>query len=222
VISLSDYFVKAKSKMEKVIPLADSKQFRKMRDRIRNELANKENEFTLLRRSLKIVVLGDWHTSRQKAIMDEIKDTLLKHGIYAQTIDDYYDMNRRGGLSQIQILETCCMSHQLIVFLDGYGSGTITEQSYLSENYVFQRKVLFFIEEKKFNKLKDDPSEYVKMFPAIITHSPANLCERVLVFSRFRMHRLAEIIIRQAATGRGLRNPSYESWRVRLGKLRQR
>lgn len=217
---MDDYLAAAKKKLEKVIPPIDSKDFKRMRNRIRSQLKKKENDFMLITRSLKIIVLGDWRTSDQRHRLNRVKDTLLKNGIYTQTIDDYYDMNKSGGLSQVQILETCCINHQLIVFLDGEGSGTITEQDYLADNYVFQGKTIFFIAERKFNTLKDNPSEYIRIFPTIITHSQADLLDKILVYARLRIYRLAEIIMRQSETGRGLRNPRYEPWRKRLIRLR--
>lgn len=114
------------------------------------------------------------------------------------------------------------MNHQLIVFIDGEGCGTVTEQNYLTGNYVFQGKVIFFIDKCKFDTLKDDPSQYIRIFPAIITHSKPDLLEKILVYSRFRIYRLAEIIMKQVATGRGLKNPDYDSWKVRLKRLRRR
>ena len=132
------------------------------------------------------------------------------------------DVQKRGELNQIQVLETCCMNHQLIVFIDGEGCGTVTEQNYLTDNYVFQGKVIFFIDQDKFDALKNNPSQYVRVFPTIITHSQTDLPEKALVYSRFRIYRLSEIIMKQATTGRGLRNPGYRSWKERLKRVRKR
>lgn len=221
VISLHEYFTETKKKLEESIPPLDSVDFKKMRDRIRSQLKKKENQFKWLLRSLKVLVLGDWHTPMQRKTLSEIKNMLLINGIYTQTIGDYYDMDKKGGLNQIQILETCCINHQLIVFIDGQGSGTVTEQNYLSDNYPFQGKVVFFIEDGKFDKLKGDPTEYVRIFPTIIIHSLSDLLEKVLVFTRFRLYRLAEIIMKQTATGRGLKNPDYRPWKKRLRQTRK-
>ena len=90
-----------------------------------------------------------------------------------------------------------------------------------AENYIFQGKAIFFIDENKFEKLKNKPSEYIKIFPTIIIHSTEDLVEKALVFSRFRIYRLAEIIMKQSATGKGLKNPGYETWKKRLGKVRR-
>lgn len=222
MITLDEYFNETKKRLEKAIPSLDSREFEKMRNRIRSQLKKKENEFKMLMRSLKVIVLGDWHTPSKRKILNDIKNILLKNAIYTQTIDDYYDVKKKGGLSQLQILETCCMNHQLIVFIDGEGCGTVTEQNYLTDNYVFQGKVIFFIDEGKFDTLKDDPSQYIRIFPAIITHSKSDLLEKILVYSRFRIYRLAEIIMKQVAMGRGLKNPDYDSWKVRLKRLRRR
>ena len=151
-----------------------------------------------------------------------IKDNLLRNGSYAQTIDDYYELSKKGGLSQIQIFEICCKEHQLVVFIDGDGPGTITEQNYLCENYIFQGKVIFFIEESKFDSLKDNPSEYIRNFPTIITFKKHRLLEKTLVFSRLRVFRLAEIIQKQEMRGKGIISPYYKTWGERLDKSKNK
>lgn len=213
---MEDYFDETKKKLEEKIPDFGSKDFEMMRYRIREELKRKETEFLLLIRSLKILVLGDWFTPEKKQLIYEIKNTLLKNGLYAETIDSYYDMGKKGGLPKLKILEACCIKHQVIVFIDGEGKGTITEQNYLSEKYYFHGKILFFIEESKFDRLKDNPSEYIKSFPTIITYNDGELADKVLIYSRLRIYRLAAIIDMQSSTGRGLRSPDYVSWKDRL------
>ncbi|MBI5061763.1 MAG: hypothetical protein HZB67_05625 [Candidatus Aenigmarchaeota archaeon] len=213
---MDDYFKEAKKSLEEKIPDFDSAEFKKMGDKIRKQLQKKENDLLITIRRLKILVLGDWHTIEKKQRLENIKNILLTNGLYAETIDKYYDMNMKGGLSPSQILETCCINHQLIVFLDGDGKGTVTEQNYLSANYVFQGKILFFIEEPKFNKLKDDPSQYLNNFPSIITYRESELLDRILAFSRLRIYRLAGIIKTQSASRKGLKNPNYSPWKSRL------
>ena len=83
---------------------------------------------------------------------------------------------------------------------------------------MFQGKVIFFIEKSKFDKLKDNPSEYIKDFPAIITYEGDELLDKTLVYSRLRLYRLATIIQKQESTGRGLKRPTYTPWSKRLGK----
>ena len=102
------------------------------------------------------------------------------------------------------------------MFVDGEGAGTITEQNYIVESYVFQKKIIFFIEKSKFAALAQKPSEYIKDFPTIITYSEPELAETVLIYSRFRLYRLASIIQKQAATGRGQYGNKYVSWKQRL------
>ena len=213
---MGDYFEEIKKNLEEQIPNFDSPDFKRIGDRIRKQLQKKENDYIILIRRLKILVLGDWYSEEKKQLLINIKNTLLKNGLYAETIDKYYDMNKKGGLSQVQILETCCINHQLIIFLDGDGKGTITEQNYICANYPLQGKVIFFIEESKFNQFKDDPSKYLRNFPTIITYEGQNLIEKILVFSRFRVYRLAEIIEIQSLKGKGLNNPNYSNWKERL------
>ena len=213
---MDEYFEKIKKNLEQKIPSFDSSDFKKVGDKIRKELQKKENDYLILIRRLKILVLGDWYSKEKKQRLIDIKNMLLEHGLYAETIDKYYDLSKKGGLTPEQILETCCINHQLIVFLDGDGKGTITEQNYLSANYPLQGKVIFFIEEYKFNQMKDDPSKYLKSFPTIITYKEPELIHKVLVFSRFRIYRLAEIIELQSSRRKGLQNPNYHPWKRRL------
>ncbi len=213
-----DYFREAKEKLEKIIPEYDSPDFKKMRNGIRKQLQKRESEYFLLLRSLKTLILGDWHSKEQKQLLNDIKNALLKKGLYAETINNYYDLKKTGALNQIQILETCCITHQLIVFIDGEGAGTITEQNYLTENYVFHGKVLFFIEESKFNKLKGDPSQYIKSFPTIISYKKEELIDKISTYAQLRIHRLADIIEYQSKKGKGLKRQDYVPWRKRLGK----
>ncbi len=215
-----DYFSEVKEKLEKIIPEYDSPDFKKMRNGIRRQLQKRESDYFLLLRGLKILVLGDWHTGEQRKRLNDIKNALLKKGLYAETIDTYYDLKKAGRLSQIQILETCCITHQLIVFIDGEGAGTITEQNYLTENYVFHGKTLFFIEEPKFNKLKGDPSQYIKSFPTIVVYRKGELIDKILTYARLRIHRLADIIEYQSKKGKGLKRLDYVPWRKRLGEKR--
>ena len=175
---MDDYFIEIKKNMEEQIPEFDSPEFKKMRDTIQRELQKKESDFLILVRRLKILILGDWYTKEKRHKLIEIKNTLLKNGLYCETVDTYYDLQKKGGLSQIQILESCCINHQLIVFIDGDGKGTITEQNYLCQNYMFHGKIIFFIDEEKFNKLKANPNEYLKSFPTIIPCKPAELTEK--------------------------------------------
>ena len=211
-------FQEMKQSIEERIPDYDTEQFETMRDRIRKALREKESEMLLSVRSLKILILGDWNDKAKMERLVELKRLLLKNGLYAETIDSYYNPNTRGGLSQIQVFETCCIMHQLIVFIDGEGPGTLTEQNYLALNYQFQFKVLFYIEESKFDLLKANPSCYIKSFPTIITYRNTDLPDKVLSFSRLRIYRLVDIITQQSRRGRGPGNPQYSSWNVRLGK----
>ncbi|MAG17915.1 MAG: hypothetical protein CL944_00370 [Candidatus Diapherotrites archaeon] len=211
-----DYFRETKENLEKKIPSYDSDKFGKIRSQIRKKLQEREADFYVLLRNLKVLVLGDWYTKEKKQLLHSVKNHLLKNGVYAETIDKYYDTEKKGGLSQLQVLETCCISHQLIVFIDGDGKGTVTEQNYLSENYVFQGKIIFFIEQRKFDKLKANPSEYIKCFPAIYPYTSSELLDKILIYSNLRLYRLAEIIEHQNRTKKGLKRQNYTSWRTRL------
>jgi len=211
-----DFFKETKKELEEQIPEYNTPDFKKIRNNIIKQLQKEENDLILLIRRLKILVLGDWYSKEKRELLVEIKNNLLKQGLYAETIDKYYDIHKKGGLSQTQILETCCINHQLIVFIDGDGKGTLTEQNYLCENYVLHGKVIFFIEEQKFNKLKEDPSQYIKSFPTIVIHKKPELSDTALVYSRLRIYRLAEIIKKQALTKKGLKNPLYQPWKKRL------
>ena len=83
---------------------------------------------------------------------------------------------------------------------------------------MFQGKVIFLIEEKKFDRLKDNPSEYFRMFPAIIVYKSEELTQTAITFARFRIYRLTEIIMKQAQTGKGVYGPNYQTWKKRLHK----
>src|SRR3989344_5694192 len=198
----TDYFKKTKEKFDRVIPDYGTVEFRKIREDIKKGLEKKENEQILLVRRLRTLVLGDWRTPEQKKLLNDIKNILLQNGYYAETIDTYYDPKKQGSLSQLQVLEYCCMTHQLIVFIDGDGAGTITEQNYLAENYTFHGRLMFFIEESKFYKFKSNPCEYFMSFPTIIRYKKGDLLAEVLTYVSFRIHRLADIIIRQFKSGR--------------------
>ena len=110
----------------------------------------------------------------------------------------------------------------MIVFIDGDGKGTITEQNYLSDTYIFHGKILFFIDVLKFDKLKHNPSEYIKDFPTITPYNNSELLDQVLIYSRLRVYRLASIIQKQSTTGRGLRSLTYRPWKDRLGSRLKR
>lgn len=216
---LSDnYFQMIKKELEKKIPNYDSEDFKRTRNEIKKQLEKKESDLLILIRSLKVLILGDWYNEEEKKLLYGIKNNLLKNGLYAETIDKYYDMRKVGGLSQIQILENCAINHQLIVFIDGEGKGTITEQNYFTENYIFHGKMIFFIEKSKFDKMKHNPSEYFRDFPTIITYFKKTLTDDVLVYARFRVYRLANIIQKQIVRGKGLKGPRYEPWTYRLRK----
>ncbi len=213
-----DYFKETKTGLEKSIPEYGTAEFQKIQDNIRKELQKKENEFILLLKSLKILVLGDWYSPVKLQALCNVRDTLLKNGYYAQTIDSYHDTGKQSGLPAQEVLEFCCINHQLIIFIDGDGKGTITEQEYLRENYIFQGKVLFFIDAPKFEKLGSNPREYFRIFPTILTYATNELNNKVLTYTALRLHRLAEIIQIQSKHGRGVSGPNYASWRERLEK----
>ncbi len=213
---MADYFKETKEELEKRIPEYGTDKFQRLQEDIRRGLQNQENEFKLLLKSLKILVLGDWHSEVKLQALTGVRDTLLKGGYYAQTIDTYHDPRKQGGLPAQEVLEFCCIHHQLIVFIDGEGKGTVTEQEYLRQNYVFQGKVLFFIEQSKFDTLKNNPSEYFRIFPTIITYQPNKLNDSVLTYAVLRLYRLAEIIKLQTKLGRGVAGVNYRSWRERL------
>ncbi len=219
---MEDYFKIIKEKMKDKIPAYGTSNFDKLRNKIKNDLKKKEIDYLILTRSLKILLLGDWFNEEKKQKLSDMKKALLKSGLYAETIDNYYNIKKKGGLTQHQILEKCCIDHQLIVLLDGEGKGTLTEQNYLALNYPFHKKVLFFIEENKFGKLKDNPSEYIKDFPTIIVYPVCKMAEIIVIFSKFRIYRLADIILRQSGTGRGLKSPKYVSWKNRLFRRKKR
>jgi len=219
---MTDYFTQAKEEFEKKIPDISSRDFSKMANKIRKVLSKKESGFLLFIRSLKIMILGDWFTPQKKKILFDIKQLLLKNGLYAKTIDEYYNVRKGSGLSQSQLLDTCCTLHQLIVFIDGDGKGTLIDQNCLCQWYWFQGKVIFFIGEGKFNELKDKPSEYIKNFPTIITYRGNELKEKVLVYSRFRIYRLGEIIKQQESMRKGPYGPKYKSWKIRKKIFRRK
>ncbi|MEK6957640.1 MAG: hypothetical protein AABW99_01535 [archaeon] len=218
---MNDYFSEAKKRIEEQIPDFESPDFKKMGDSIRKELQQKEAEMKLVMRSIKTLVLGDWSTNEKKERLMNVRNTLLRNGFYAETIDKYYDMNLKGGLSQAAVFETCCIHHQLVVFIDGEGAGTVTEQNYLSENYALQGKVIFLIEEGKFSRYKDNPGEYIGMFPTIITYKEGELSQTALAYARFRIYRLTGIIMKQAQTGKGMYSPNYQPWEKRLHNKRR-
>ncbi|MCX6777619.1 MAG: hypothetical protein NT157_01920 [Candidatus Micrarchaeota archaeon] len=213
---MENYFKETKERLGRDIPSYDSVDFKKLSDNIRKELQKEENEYGILVRHLKILLLGDWYTQEKKRLLDSIKNNLLANGLYAETIDGYYDVGKKDSLNQIQILYTCCVKHQLMVFVDGSGAGTITEQNFLRQYYSLQGKTIFFIEQKKFDKLKEKPSEYIGDFPTIITYKKPELLDKVLVYSRFRIHRLARIIHYQKRHMLGLTRPEYKPWSQRL------
>ena len=93
-------------RIEEQIPEFDSPDFKKMGDRIREELQHKEAEMKLVMRGIKTLVLGDWNTREKRERLLGIRDALLQNGLYAETIDNYYDMKMTGGLSQETVFET--------------------------------------------------------------------------------------------------------------------
>lgn len=214
---MGDYFKETKKALESKIPAYDTPDFEKFKNKIRERLKSNETEHILLIRTLKTLILGDWNSKEKKQRLQDIKNTFLNTGLYAETIDSYYDMNKTDGLSPHQILRHCCIHHQLIVFIDGEGKGTLTEQNYLADTYKLHKKIIYFIEEAKFDTLKNTPSSYVKDFPAIITYKDSkDLSDKILVYSRLRLHRLAGIIEKQSLSNRGLKNPKYMPWNRRL------
>ena len=94
---VGNYYEDVKADFRESIPSVDSVDFKKLRDDIRNKLRRKESGFFLLIRSLKTVILGDWNTAEKKSKLLGIKDNLLRNGLYAQTIDDYYELSKKAG-----------------------------------------------------------------------------------------------------------------------------
>jgi len=100
---MDSYFVELKKNLEKKIPSYDTSDFKKLTEGIKKKLEKKESDFIILVRSLKILVLGDWHTERQRKILTSIKGALLKIGLYARTIDNYYDANKSISITYLAI-----------------------------------------------------------------------------------------------------------------------
>lgn len=94
-----DYFKDAKKILEEKIPDFSSPDFKKVRDNIIKRLKSKESDFLILIRRLKVLILADWYDDKKKNQLLAIKNNLLKNGIYAETIDNYYDIEKKGGLS---------------------------------------------------------------------------------------------------------------------------
>jgi len=211
-----DYFKETKQKFDAAIPDFRSGDFGRVRDKIRKGLEKAEGDQFLLIRKLKTLVLGDWNTPEKRDRLESIKNSLLRSGYYAETIDAYYSPGKGGRLSQRQILEHCCINHQLILFIDGEGTGTVTEQNYLSDNYIFHGKTIFFIETDKFEKYRGNPSCYFMSFPSIIRYEGGKLIEDANAFVSLRIHRLAGIIAMQSRKGRGPNSVRYEPWERRL------
>jgi hypothetical protein len=214
---LKDYFEETKERFDKVIPEYGTGDFKKMKEDIRKGLQKEDSQYILLRKTLKTLILGDWYNPEKKKILTDIKNSLLKNGYYAQTIDAYRTPATTGGLDQKGVLEYCCVQHQLLVFIDGDGPGTLTEQNYLTDNYLFHGKTIFFIERSKFDKLKINPSEYFMNFPTIIPYTKEELIDDVLTYVALRINRLAHIIMKQSRLGRGLSSNGYRPWSKRLG-----
>jgi len=216
----SKYLQKRKKLLEGNIPDYVEKTYKEMADQIRKGLLQEENEFGWLVRRQKILLLGGWATKETKDGLDAVKETLLADGLYAKTIDEYHDPDKKIGLNQIAVLEKCCIKHQLIVFIDGVGTALQVEQEYLRETYPLQIKVLFFIEKNKFKKFKDKPNEYLADFSSIVTYNKRELNSTILSFARMRIHRLARIITKQEEQGKGLHGGNYFAWHKRLTKGR--
>lgn len=102
------------------------------------------------------------------------------------------------------------------MFIDGDGKGTITEQNYLCDNYIFHGKILFFIKKSKFNENKNNPSTYFKDFPTIIPYEDKELLNEILAFVNLRLYRLANIIQKQTSTRKGPHGLSYTPWKRRI------
>ena len=74
--------------------------------------------------------------------------------------------------------------------------------------------------ESKFDKFKSNPCEYFMSFPTIIRYKKGDLPAEVLTYVSFRIHRLADIIIRQFKSGRGISSAEYVPIRKRLDEKR--
>ena len=214
------FLQKRKKMLEGNIPEYQEQLFKKMANQIRKGLLKKENELNWLIKQQKTLILGEWATEEKKTQLYSIKNTLLQAGLYAKTIDDYYDIKKRTGLSQLDILQDCCIKHQLIVFIDGVGAGLQVEQEYLRENYPLHIKILFFIEKNKFRTFKDKPNEYLADFSSIVPYNKRELNSTVLAFARMRIHRLTRIIKKQKEQKKGMHGDHYSPWRKKLNRLR--
>jgi len=208
----SDYFKKIKQRLENKIPDWNSPEYKKTRNKIIDGLKKDEDDFRNLRLNLKTLILGDWNTESKKKRLYNIRNTLISNELYAETINHYYNIYKIGGLTQIHILEKCCRKHQLVILIDGTRPATLKEQDYLAEKYYHHIKIIFFISQAKFNKFKNNPSEYFKDFPTIITYNgDKDLVDKILTFSKLRIYRLACIIQKQMSSGKGLSNPNYKN-----------
>ena len=201
------YIKEIKKKICKEIPEFGTPDFNKMRDDIRQELAKEENNFRIVLRFLKVLLLGDWKEPVDGKLLQDLKDRLLRAEIYAETIDTYYDP-ARGSLDQLSVFKKCCYLHQVITFIDGKGPGTVTEQTFLIDNYGHQSKLLFFITTEKFNQLRGNSNHYFTNFPAIIVYDSGDL-DALEMFTTFRIHRLARIILNQIRRRLGLQKLTY-------------
>ena len=201
----ADYFKKTKKQLEKQIPESDTEEFDAMGEKIRQKLQEKEEELKFIRGQLRVLILADWKGKVKKARLTKIKEKLLDNDIFTRTIDEYYDIYKSTGLTQVQVLETCCPFQSLIIFIDGESTGTLTEQNYLAPRYGLHKKMLFFIEKSKFDELKNKPNEYINSFPAIIPYEKSKLVDDVLAYGKLRIYRFANIIKTQEELGLGRR-----------------
>lgn len=219
----ADYFKKIKERLENRIPEWNSPEYQKTRNKIIDGLKKDENNFKILRLSLKTLILGDWNTKSKKERLYNIRNTLIRNGLYAETINHYYNIYKMGGLPQTRILEKCCREHQLVILIDGTRPATLKEQDYLAERYYHHIKIIFFISQVKFNKFKNNPSEYFKDFPTIITYGgDKDLEDKILTFARLRIFRLADIIQKQILDKKGLYSPKYVNIEKRSKKHRKK
>jgi len=200
-----DYFKKTKKQLEERIPESDTDEFDARVEKIRQKLQEKEEELKFIRGQLRVLILADWKGKVRAARLEKVKEKLLENDIFARTIDDYYDIHKADGLTQTQILEICCPFQSLIIFIDGTGTGTLTEQNYLAPRYGLHKKILYFIEKSKFDRLKNKPNEYINNFPAIIPYKKGELVDDVLAYGKLRIYRFANIIKKQEELGLGRR-----------------
>jgi len=154
------------------------------------KLDNIKEQFLL---RYKTCVFGDWKEPVQLGKLEAIRDAIrLNHNCFATTLKDIMDA---GNISDFAAEQKVINDYQILLCIEGEGSGTISENTQMMQSRKFQSKAILILDHGKHYEAISEKKKFYLHFPRKYFCNMKDVDDLVRVSSEVassEAHRLAE------------------------------